>query len=184
MSSSNDQRDQDQVATDGNASDTLDPSHRSASQAIEPPVVPPIQVAKVISAPRCAIAQSAPDKEVPSSDSAAIDPFSDEPQPKAASQPNRPWQFSITFLQVIFLIVAIASAMLGLVIKANLKDTHFFYYVLLLVIAPMGMMILLGMFKGGYVLWKQWREERKAIREMMERGTPNQRPLSEDTDRF
>jgi hypothetical protein len=182
MSTSNDRRDPDQVAMEGNSSISSGSPEKSRDSTISPPVAPPIQVAKVISTPRYTIAQSAPDKETQKT--LTVNPFSDEPAPEAVSQSNRPWQFSISFLQVIFLIVAIASAMLGLVIKANLKDSSFFYYVLLLVIAPMGMMILLGMFKGGYVLWKQWREERKAIHEMMSRGAPDQKSLREDADKF
>lgn len=70
---------------------------------------------------------------------------------------KKPWQFSLGRLQLVVLILCVSSACLGALIHVN--EDEFTGAAILLLILPSGVLILLGIGRGGYELYKAWRAD-------------------------
>jgi hypothetical protein len=70
---------------------------------------------------------------------------------------KKPWQFSLGRLQLVIVILCVCSACLGALLHVN--EDEFTMVALLLLILPSGVLILLGIGRGGYELYKAWRED-------------------------
>jgi hypothetical protein len=71
---------------------------------------------------------------------------------------KKPWQFSLARLQLLIVILCVCSACLGALIHVN--EEEFTMVALLLLILPSGVLILLGIGRGGHELYKAWRADR------------------------
>jgi len=70
---------------------------------------------------------------------------------------KKPWQFSLGRLQLVVVILCACSACLGALLHVN--EDEFTLVALLLLILPSGVLILLGICRGGYELYKAWRAD-------------------------
>jgi hypothetical protein len=75
----------------------------------------------------------------------------------AKAADKKPWQYSLARLQLLIVVLCLCSACLGALIHVNEDD--FTGVTILLLILPSGILILLGMGRGGYELFKAWRED-------------------------
>lgn len=71
---------------------------------------------------------------------------------------KKPWQFSLARLQLLIVILCICSACLGALLHVN--EDEFTMVALLLLILPSAVLILLGISRGGYELYKAWQADR------------------------
>jgi hypothetical protein len=77
---------------------------------------------------------------------------------EAVDQPEKkPLQFSLARLQLVVIILCISSACLGALLHVNEDD--FTGVTIMLLILPSGILILLGIGRGGYELYKNWRAD-------------------------
>lgn len=102
-------------------------------------------------APRLPLAHSAPD--FGEADPAAIQSVSSAPPSS-----KKPWQFSLARLQLLIVILCVCSACLGALL--HVQEDEFTLVAILLLILPSGVLILLGIGRGGYELYKTWRADR------------------------
>lgn len=107
---------------------------------------------------------------------ADADPVPAEAIPLAGPPAKKPWQFSLARLQLLIVILCVCSACLGALIHVN--EEEFTMVALLLLILPSGVLILLGMGRGGYELYKAWRADRALW--YQEPWQSNQTPLPKD----
>jgi hypothetical protein len=70
---------------------------------------------------------------------------------------KKPWQFSLGRLQLLIVILCVCSACLGAMLHVN--EDEFTMVALLLLILPSGILILLGIGRGGYEVYKAWRAD-------------------------
>jgi hypothetical protein len=64
-------------------------------------------------------------------------------------------------VQVVFFTVAIACAGLGGLLRAGFQDAEFLQFSLILMVAPLGIVILVSLIRGGYELYQNWRKEQE-----------------------
>jgi hypothetical protein len=100
--------------------------------------------------PRLPLAHSAPDY-------GEADPTVTLAEPAEKPVSKKPWQFSLGRLQLLVVVLCISSACLGALIHVN--EEEFTMVAILLLILPSGILILLGIGRGGYELYKTWRED-------------------------
>jgi hypothetical protein len=88
----------------------------------------------------------------------------------AAREPEA-WQFSITKLQIVVLVVAIACAGLGAMLKVKFDSDEIAPYILIIAGTAVGMgsMIVISVGRGLYAFWLEWRREREWINEQKNR---------------
>jgi len=119
--------------------------------------------------PRLPLAHSAPEF-------GEAEPAMAVAMPSEARPAKKPWQFSLARLQLLIVILCICSACLGALIHVN--EEEFTMVALLLLILPSGVLILLGIGRGGYELYKTWRADRALW--YQEPWQSNQTPVSSD----
>ena len=100
--------------------------------------------------PRLPLAHSAPEY-------GEADPAMTTAAPVEKPANKKPWQFSLGRLQLVIVVICISSACLGALIHAN--EDEFTTVAILLLILPSGVLILLGIGRGGYELYKTWRAD-------------------------
>ena len=71
---------------------------------------------------------------------------------------KKPWQFSLARLQLLIVILCVCSACLGALL--HVQEDEFSFVAILLLILPSGVLIVLGIGRGGYELYKTWRADR------------------------
>jgi hypothetical protein len=91
---------------------------------------------------------------------------------------KRPWQFSLGRLQLVIVILCVCSACLGALIHVN--EDEFTMVALLLLILPSGVLIVLGIGRGGYELYKAWRADQALWHQ--EPWQSNQTPVTLDDE--
>lgn len=101
--------------------------------------------------PRLPLAHSAPEY-------GEADPSFSTAEPAEKPATKKPWQFSLGRLQMVIVVLCLSSACLGALIHAQEDD--FTTVAILLLILPSGVLILLGIGRGSYELYKTWREDR------------------------
>lgn len=84
--------------------------------------------------------------------------------PIKAAKSRRRFQFNLSALQLIFLVAGVVSAGLGGLLRMNTESEEFVAFALILMFAPLGLLILLGMLRGGYEVWKNYRREQEQYR--------------------
>lgn len=85
------------------------------------------------------------------------EPVAVEAQPVQSIPAKKPWQFSLGRLQLLVVILCVCSAGLGALLHVN--EDEFTLVALLLLILPSGVLILLGIGRGGYEVYKAWRAD-------------------------
>ena len=85
------------------------------------------------------------------------DPEADPAERNENPSAKKPWQFSLGRLQLVIIVLCISSACLGGLIHAN--EDEFTTVAILLLILPSGVLILLGIGRGSYELYKAWRAD-------------------------
>lgn len=116
--------------------------------------------------PRLPLAHSAPEY-------GEADPALSLAEPAEKDAEKKPWQFSLGRLQLLVVVLCISSACLGALIHVN--EEEFTMVAILLLILPSGILILLGIGRGGYELYKTWREDQALWHQ--EPWQSNQTPL-------
>lgn len=99
-----------------------------------------------------------------------------EVMPTANPPVKKPWQFSLARLQLLIVILCVCSACLGALLHVN--EDEFTMVALLLLILPSGVLILLGIGRGGHELYKAWRADQALWHQ--EPWQSNQTPVSPD----
>ncbi len=118
---------------------------------------------------RLPLAHSAP--EYGEAESVPAEGLAGQARPK-----QNPWQFSLGRLQLLIVIFCVCSACLGALLHVN--EEEFTIAALLLLILPSGVLIVLGIGRGGYELYKTWRADRALW--YQEPWQSNQEQLSKD----
>ncbi len=86
------------------------------------------------------------------------EPSMAEAVPHENLRAKKPWQFSLARLQLLIVILCVCSACLGALLQVN--EEEFTMVALLLLILPSSVLILLGVGRGSFELYKAWRADR------------------------
>jgi hypothetical protein len=111
---------------------------------------------------RFPIAQSAEGQPTPSVNQVAPwDEAAHKPGPTQQPASQRPFQFTLAKMQIVTVVICIAAAAMGALIRLSLDQDEFLFVSLLMLIVPGGVLILLGIIHGTREVWQNWRQERE-----------------------